>query len=212
MQKPTARSQLSTREKRRLRVRATILDEALALMGETGPEGIGVRELARRMNYSPGALYRYFEDREQIVSTLTADAMAMLRDRLGATPEEDGVDHLIAVGEAYLDFAHAEPVRFRLLFAEQVSERTTLQSGPKPESPYSLVLDIARTAITQGRISTELDAEIVAFTLWALVHGMAVLESTHLREFRADFAKAHRLALRQLVNSWRPSGQQGRQA
>ena len=37
--------------------------------------------------------------------------------------------------------------------------------------------------------------ESVAFTLWSLVHGMAVLELTHLRGFEADFSGLHRQAL-----------------
>jgi hypothetical protein len=54
-----------------------------------------------------------------------------------------------------------------------------------------------------------LDAESVAYTLWSLVHGMAVLESTHLRGFDADFTRVHRVALEHLVNSWEPAKRKG---
>ena len=197
------RSEPSPREKRRLRTRAAVLDEALAIMREAGIEGIGVRELARRLNYSPAALYRYFENREQILSTLAVDSMALLRARLQAAAAEGGVDPLISVGEAYLRFAKEEPVRFRLLFVDLPSARKSLKTPPLKESPYAIVLDIARAAITAGRISSDVDADAVAFTLWSLVHGMAVLESTHLRAFRADFDRVHTLALQHLVNGWK---------
>jgi AcrR family transcriptional regulator len=202
MIEPTGGSELSSREKRRLRTRAAVLNEALAIMREAGVERIGVRELARRLNYSPAALYRYFENRDQIVSTLAADSMSLLAGRLKAATDEAGVDSLIAVGEAYLRFAKEEPVRFRLLFADLPSARRSLKTGPPLDSPYAIVLHIARTAIAAGRVLPDLDAEAVAFTLWSLVHGMAVLESTHLHGFRADFGRVHRLALQHLVNSW----------
>lgn len=177
------------------------------MMGEAGIEGIGIRELARRLDYSPAALYRYFESREQIVATLSADSMTLLATRLKAAAHEAGADPLVSLGEAYLRFARDEPVRFRLLFVALLSTRRSLQTRPRPESPYRIVLDTAKAVIAAGRISGELNAESVAFTLWSLVHGMAVLESTHLRGFRADFEPAHRLALQHLVNSWRPSNQ-----
>ena len=177
-------------------------------MGDSGVEGIGVRELARRLNYSPAALYRYFEDREQIISTLIADSMSLLGARLKGKANEAEADPLIAVGEAYLAFAKEEPLRFRLLFVDAPAARRSLKTIPPRESPYAIVLETARAAIAAGRISPDLDAETVAFTLWSLVHGMAVLESTHLHGFRADFGRAHRLALRHLANSWLPSRQQ----
>jgi AcrR family transcriptional regulator len=208
MRRTIARNEPSPREKRRLRTRAAVLDEALALMGESGLDGIGVRELARRLNYSPAALYRYFENREQIISTLTADSMTLLGARLKAAAKEAEADPLIAVGEAYLAFAKEEPLRFRLLFVDARSGRRSLKTAPPRESPYAIVLESARAAIAGGRISPDLDAETVAFTIWSLVHGMAVLESTHLHGFRADFGRAHKLALQYLVNSWLLSSQQ----
>jgi AcrR family transcriptional regulator len=187
-------------------MRDAILSEALSIMREAGTEGFVLRELARRLDYSPAALYRYFDSREQIVSALAQESMGLLARRLREAAEDRTCDPLIAVGEAYLRFASEEPGRFRLLFVELPSARSSLSEPPPSESAYRTVLDVATSAIAEGRIAPQLEAESVAFVLWSLVHGMAVLESTHLRDFDADFTRLHRLALEQLVNSWMSVG------
>ena len=199
------------RARRRGRTREAILQQALALMAEGGVEAIALRELARRMDYSPAALYRYFASREEIISTLAAESMALLSEHLRATLVPGKADPLVLVGLGYLTFAREQPARFRLLFTDLPSIRSSLDDLAAGQSAYAIVLDLVRTAISTGQIQSHLDAESVAYTLWALVHGMAVLESTHLRRFDAQFDRVHKQALEQLVRSWQaPQSARGR--
>lgn len=191
-----------SRARRRSRTRQAILDEALVMMADGGVEALAWRELARRLDYSPAGLYRYFTNREEILSTLAEESMALLADRLRATPVTGANDPLIALGLGYLAFARDQPVRFRMLLSELPSTRASLHELVDGVSAYAIVVDAARAAIIQKRISSDLDAEWVAYTLWALAHGMAALESTHLRGFDAPFEQVHELALRQLVQGW----------
>src|SRR5215471_11762573 len=106
-----------TRARRRSRTRMAILEAAYELLGEQGLEGIAIRELARRLDYSPAALYRYFQGRDEIIAALVEDSAGMLFERLEAVPDgHSATDRLTALGEAYLAFARDEAVRFRLLF------------------------------------------------------------------------------------------------
>jgi AcrR family transcriptional regulator len=172
------------------------------MVEESGEGALGVRDLARRLGLSPGALYRYYDGRDAIVSTLAAESMALLGERLRAAAT--GADPLGSVGLAYLAFAAEEPARFRLLFVDRPSSRRTLGDSPDAESPYRIVLSTARQAIADGLVAPDLDAESISYTLWSLVHGMAVLEATHLRGFDADFSQVHRVALQHLTTSWGP--------
>jgi AcrR family transcriptional regulator len=189
---------------RRERTRSSILREAMVLMEESGIEGVGIRELARRLDYSPAALYRYFPRHEDIVSTLAADSMALLYEHLANATDKTDQDPLVALGEAYLRFAESEPVRFRLLFVHLPSHRTSIEEPASQRSPYAIVLGAVRDALADGRIAHDLDPENVAYTLWSLVHGMGVLRSTHLRDFEADFDALHRSSLQLLIDSWKP--------
>jgi AcrR family transcriptional regulator len=174
-------------------------------VSEQGLESVAVREVARRLDYSPAALYRYFNGRDELIAALAADAGEELAKRLRAVEAEPAAARLRGLGLAYLAFAHEETARFRLLFLELPSNRTSLAEGPAPTSPYVIVLQAARDAIESGELAQTLHAEAVAYTLWSLVHGMAVLESTHLKGFSADFDAAHRTAVELLIASWKPA-------
>jgi AcrR family transcriptional regulator len=176
----------------------------MALMEESGIGGVGIRELARRLDYSPAALYRYFPRHEDIISTLAAESMAMLYEQLATAKDDGDQDPLVALGEAYLRFAETETVRFRLLFVHLPSGRTSIEEPSREGSPYTIVLQAVREALAEGRIARGLDPEDLAYTLWSLVHGMGVLRSTHLQHFEADFDAIHRSALQLLIDSWRP--------
>ena len=46
------------------------------------------------------------------------------------------------------------------------------------------------------------DLEEMAYSLWALAHGMAMLQQTHLRHFQADFSAVDRRVLEAFVQGW----------
>src|SRR5215469_1331069 len=76
-----------SRARRRSRTKEAILEAAFELLRGQGLEGIAVRELARRLDYSPAALYRYFQGRDQIIAALVEDSAGMLFERLEAVPD-----------------------------------------------------------------------------------------------------------------------------
>ena len=192
----------TTQGRRRVRNRQAILDAAPALIEVSGIDGWSMRELAERVEYTPGALYRYFDGKAALLAALTDEAMAGLRARLADCESGDGpVARLEELGLAYLAYAADRPTLFRLGLVEMPSRRTAVDQEPGSDSPYALLLEAVRAALTSGAL-TETDtfgAEEIAYTIWATVHGMAVLEQTHLRGFDADFPSVHREALRRLL-------------
>jgi AcrR family transcriptional regulator len=192
----------TTQLRRRGRNRQAILDAALELIEQSGVDGWSMRELAGRVDYTPGALYRYFDSKSALLEALTSDAMQQLRARLAESGSDDGpLATLEELGLAYLDFAATRPTLFRLGLVQMPSRRTSLSTEPSADSPYAVVLAAVRAAVEADEIAadTAFTDEHIAFTIWATVHGMAVLEQTHLRGFDADFAAIHRPALRRLI-------------
>lgn len=179
------------------------------MMTEGGVAALTWRQLARRLDYSPAGLYRYFANSEEIISTLAAESMALLADHLRTTTATGANDPLVAMGLGYLAFAREQPMRFQLLLTELRSTRRSLNELVDDTSAYAILVDAARAAITEKRISSEVNAEWVAYTLWALAHGMAVLENTHLKGFDAQFEQVNELALRQLVRGWQATPSAG---
>jgi hypothetical protein len=63
------------------------------------------------------------------------------------------------------------------------------------------VLRAAQDGIDAGVLvaSPGFGAEQIAYGLWCLAHGMAMLQQTHLQQFQADFVAHDRRVLEQFV-------------
>ena len=103
--------------RRRQRVRQAFLDAARHLVVQNGPAGLSLREVARQTDYSPAALYEYFENRDALLEALITEGFEQLRQTFDAVPEAlPPRPRLIALGLAYIDFARQRPETFELLF------------------------------------------------------------------------------------------------
>lgn len=194
----------STLGRRHRRTRREILDAAAALSATAGIDGWTMRQLADEVDYTPGALYRYFDSKAALLAALTDEAMRELHVRLSqAATDGSPVDRIAALFGEYLAYAHDEPSRFALLFVHLPSRRVALGQSPSADSPYRVLLDAVEHAVAVGSLAVTDDfgPEQIAYTVWATAHGMAVLESTHLRGFDADFDAVHREAIDRLLTA-----------
>jgi AcrR family transcriptional regulator len=187
---------LSPKKRRQAQTRSLILREARRLIAEAGPERLSIRELARRIDYSPAGLYSYFRGKAQIVAAVRAQGLGLLAERLRAVPERlSWHARLLELGLAYIAFAREDPEQFLLLFTRLPSGRRT-QRDPA-DAAYRILQDAIRRGCREGGLKTagEPGVEELSFVYWAQVHGLAMLELGHLRDFRADFEKLNRLAI-----------------
>src|SRR5689334_8708216 len=106
-------------------LRNALLQTALRLVAERGPEGFSLREAAREVGVSPSAAYRHFADKEALLYALALDGHARLANAmeraLGRVAGERGTAAhaaaaLNAIGEAYVEFAVRHPSHFRVMF------------------------------------------------------------------------------------------------
>jgi len=196
------------RAQRHARKKARILAAARALLRLRGHENLSLRHVARRARMSPAGMYEFFDNREHLVDVLAGEASEALASALRAATDgtQEPVERLVKLGLAYLRFAQERPMDFTLLFARRSTRRSL--AGDVPEnSEYSII----RTAIEDLLGSGERHGEglrlleVLAYGYWSSVHGMAVLQLTHLADFEADFATAHRFLLEDMARSWQQS-------
>ena len=111
-------------------------------------------------------------------------------------------ERLIALGLAYVRFAHDNPQHFMLIFARLPSQRTSLQAPSLTTSPYQLVLHTVQEGVDAGvfRVRPGLGVEEIAYGVWVMAHGMAMLQQTHLQQFQADFLAHDRHVLEAFVH------------
>ena len=60
----------SIKEQRTQRIRSRIIDAARTLVVENGFEHLSLRGIARRVGYSPAALYEYYDSKDSILEDL----------------------------------------------------------------------------------------------------------------------------------------------
>lgn len=170
------------RQRERDEVREKILDGARELFVECGYEGVTMRKVAERIEYSPTTIYLYFADKETLFREMCSADFGKLAEVFQSVALiQDPVERLRACARVYVQFAIEHPNHYRLMFMAPIpvdpSEEALARKGNPNEDAYAFLLSIVTSAIEAGVFRPEYnDAHLVAQTLWAAVHGVVSLE------------------------------------
>lgn len=159
--------------------RARIVAAALNIVGSAGFEALSMRSLADAVELTPGALYRYFANKDQVIEAVYGGGAA-LDDRLLAIAE-DRTSDLKAVRralKAYAEFAFEDEVRFRTLFLKHYGQggREFHARGSRRAGTEALKQRI-QSAI-DARVFRRLEAHLALQVLWGAIHGVVALVLT----------------------------------
>ncbi|MEZ5839839.1 MAG: TetR/AcrR family transcriptional regulator [Hyphomicrobiales bacterium] len=182
-----------------------LVEHALAHVRAAGFESFSVRQAAREIGVSPGAAYRHFRTREELVGAVARRADRMLAAELAAArrPGASAAEDVLGIGLAYIGFARAEPQLFKLMFASPLDAAAAgscgepcgeAPAGATDETAFGQLQDTVRRFLIEekGLVETS-GAEGAARLarhcdfLWAVAHGIASLEAmTGWRRDAAD--------------------------
>lgn len=188
----------SPKEKRQARTRQEILDGALALINEKGPDKFSVRALAKRVDYSPAGLYEYFSGKDEIIDAVCEEGDRRLRHYLRRVPLEFPPNtYLVELGRAYIQFALDNEEHFLLMFTRVRDGEPVTKDDMVADETYGILLNAVQAALESGfiRQNEALNRDDIAYGLWSLAHGMAVMQLTNLQNFEYDFERADRVVL-----------------
>lgn len=156
-----------------------ITGAARKLFVTEGYESTTIRRIAEAIEYTPGAIYSYFKDKDAILYALHQEGFIELQRRFlsAITPGKTPVEQLAQVGEAYVTFAHQNPELYHLMFVAQATSRTLHETDEWPEgkAAYDSLRALVQLALSGGWIRPG-DPEVIAFALWATAHGSVTLE------------------------------------
>ena len=163
-------------------LRRALVTAALELVRSGGPSGVTVREVARRVEVSPAAIYRHFPDREALLGEVARLARRDIARRMldevenvdEADPRTRSIRRFLAVGHGYLGFAEQEPKLLAAAFLPSLLDDGHAES-PNPWHVLAAALDelVLTGAMPAERRS---GAETIA---WSTVHGFATLRANH---------------------------------
>lgn len=150
-------------------LRAALLRAGLELVAESGPRGFTMAEAARRAGVSVAAPYKHFADREALLVALAVQGYEEQTRRFTAALACAGsaADRLVAVAQAYVDFAVQARPLFEVVFGAGLDK----SRHPSLASAGAEVLGVL---LPTAEVARPGDAEALLITVAALAHGYAV--------------------------------------
>jgi AcrR family transcriptional regulator len=160
-------------------LRAALVDAGAELARARGPDGVVLREVARRTGVSHNAAYRHFADRDELLGEIASLAAAQLEQamqrRVDGVRETDPAQRARArlreTGRAYVEFALSEPGLFTVAFCPiKTDDPSTMADA----GPYLLLGQVLDELVEAGAVSPA-GREGADVACWAAVHGLSVL-------------------------------------
>ena len=170
------------REREKSETRDKILDAARELFVTEGYEGVSMRRVAEKIEYSPTAIYVHFADKSELFHELCRQDFARLQEVMKSAPTpSDPIERLRQIGRNYIQFGVRFPNHYVFMFMtrhpahEPDEEDREIMGNPEMDA-YAMLKWAVQEAINAGYFREELqDAELVSQTLWASVHGVISL-------------------------------------
>jgi AcrR family transcriptional regulator len=171
------------REKEELR--QEILDAARELFAKEGYQNVSMRKIAEMIDYSPTTIYLYFEDKNELLSSICEETFAKLvkefEDIVAST--SDPIEQLKRAGRAYVEFGLSHPNHYTVTFMGaghpgHMEEHKFDYQGSMGEKCFLHLRAIVERCVRQGKFRP-LDLDATSQALWAVVHGITSLLITH---------------------------------
>jgi RND family efflux transporter MFP subunit len=158
--------------------RRAILDAALELFIADGYAQVSIRNIAAKVEYSPGAIYSYFPSKDEIFFALAEEGFREIGERqFGGAPSDDPLDDVRAVAWRLYEFSKDQPQYFALVFLDRHVPRVS-----KEYERFSFISDMRRRALAQverciedGVFPATTVADVALRLLFAPVFGIAAL-------------------------------------
>lgn len=160
-----------------------LMQASLEIMAEVGPEGLSLREAARKAGVNHRAVYRHYADKRALLAAvaeagyrqLTASAVAAVSEHVPAALS--GARHtraaLLVVAETFLRFAKAEPARYQVMFGPRLNRDARF---PELEAAIQSTVKVLVDALAQAAPDrSETDRRDAGITFLAAIHGLTSL-------------------------------------
>jgi AcrR family transcriptional regulator len=173
---PARRHESSIDSDRFATQRAEIVDAAISIVTEAGPQALTTRRLAEAAGVTTMTIYTRFGGMESVSSAVFNVGFAQLTERLRAV-EATGTaaQDVLESCRAYRRFGVENPGLYSIMFERATVLDPESTSSAAGESFDELVQRISRLVGTDGRSAT---VHAHAYGLWALCHGLVNLETT----------------------------------
>ncbi len=155
--------------------RDEILRCACDLFLADGIEGFSMRKLAKCVGCTAPALYRHYENKEEVMREVAGEAYRLFAQYLYRALEgRTSVERFILAGRSYMDFALEHPALYEVIYVP--SDVLGAGGGEDPMGEQACAIgqfwsDRVRELMDDGFL-VKGDPHAVSLTLWGHAHGL----------------------------------------
>ena len=151
-------------------LRRVVLDVAVAIARDEGPDAISLRKVARDAGVSHQAPYHHFGDRAGIFAAIAEEGFSKLSAAL-INCDNKGISGMC---ETYVRFALEHAGHFRVMMRNDLCDLQNYPSAVfQADRAFNLLLEDVTAALGDGASDNDIKTH-TAF-LWSVGHGLATL-------------------------------------
>ncbi|MEM8869339.1 MAG: TetR/AcrR family transcriptional regulator [Pseudomonadota bacterium] len=159
-------------------LRQALVDATLELVIERGPQGFTIAEAARKAGVSPGAPYRHFKGREEVLEEAAVQGFEMFADLMEhayKTSQPSPLSSFEATGRAYLAFARKFPGHYIAMFESSLQIARNPQLKMASDRAFAVLTRAAEDLVARLPRDKRPPATMVSHHIWAMSHGVVEL-------------------------------------
>ena len=172
-------------------LRQALVEAALDLVVEKGPQGFTMAEAAWRAEVSPAAPYRHFKNQQDILAEAARQGFLIFADQLQVASANAGPDPLKAfeaTGRAYLEFAQSFPGYYIAMFESSLSISKDPELSLAFNKAMNVLTDAAKDVTAHLPPERRPPPSMIAHHIWAMSHGVVELFARGEPGSRAPFS------------------------
>lgn len=168
---------IERRQREKSQMHDAIVNAAVELFVSEGYENTSIRRIAEKIEYTPGSIYSYFKDKDEILFEIHNRGFKKLFEELRqAQTGTDSLEKLYNMGRRYITFAIENPHYYDLMFIDDSTAKTIkeLEHWECGGQAYGVLRQIMSEVIEQ-KLLPKGDVDVASYAFWSLVHGIVAL-------------------------------------
>jgi AcrR family transcriptional regulator len=158
-------------------LREALIAATRRLVMERGAENFTLADACRVAGVTTAAPYRHFRSKQEILEEIAARGFEALNGKAMAVIAAKGpgtLEAIVAMGQAYVDFAMCETALFRLMFGQEPSLKKAAHVAGTGHDCFANLIEQIALYCQKNRVRG--DALEISLRLWTFVHGAACLQ------------------------------------
>lgn len=166
------------KEREKQEMKKLIIDAAMRMFVEDGYEKTSIRNIADKIEYSPGTIYLYYKDKDELLYAVQKEAFSkMLEAFQQHANSRSPWKRLEQIAYTYVNFGIEHPDLYDLMFIIRAPMNTAEKKGDweNGDACFNYLGDTIRECMEKGLLRYT-DPRVAALSIWSMGHGLVSLQ------------------------------------